>query len=85
MYMVFVVISFFKSDIVIWGNILKDLFCPAGNSIIKNLAAVLNHKYKMIVQQEYRMKKPAASSAAGFLSGFIFTYLFSQSIPRVYT
>ena len=53
MYMVFVVISFFKSDIVIWGNILKDLFCPAGNSIIKNLAAVLNHKYKMIVQQEY--------------------------------
>ena len=31
------------------------------------------------------LKKPAASSAAGFLSGFIFTYLFSQSIPRVYT
>ena len=76
MYMVFVVISFFTSDIVIWGNILKDLFCPAGNSIIKNLAAVLNHKYKMIVQQEYRMKKPAAYSATGF-SFTLFLLIFS--------
>ena len=39
-----------KGDIVIWSNILKDLFCPAGNCVIKNLSAVLNHKNKMIVQ-----------------------------------
>ena len=50
MHMVFIVIPFFKGDIVIWSNIRKDLFCPAGNCVIKNLSAVLNHKNKMIVQ-----------------------------------
>ena len=52
-YMVFVVIPFFKSDIVIGSNILKYLFCPVGNIIIKNLPAVLDHKHKMIMQQKY--------------------------------
>ena len=47
--MIFVMIPFFKSDIVIWGNILKYLFRPAGNILIENLSAVLNHKHKMIV------------------------------------
>ena len=53
MHMVFIVIPFFKGDIVIWSNIRKDLFCPAGNCVIKNLSAVLNHKNKMIVQQKH--------------------------------
>ena len=30
-----------RGDIVIWSNIRKDLFCPAGNCVIKNLSAVL--------------------------------------------
>ena len=49
MYMVFVMIPFFESDIVIWGNILKYLFRPAGNILIENLSAVFNYKHKMIV------------------------------------
>ena len=49
MYMVFVVIPFFKSDIVIWSNILKYLFRPTGNIIIENLSTVLDHNHKMIV------------------------------------
>lgn len=50
MYMVFIVIPFLKSNIVVWSNILKYLFRPAGNTIIKNLSTILNHKHKMIVQ-----------------------------------
>lgn len=49
MYMVFVMIPFFESDIVIWGNILKYLFRPARNILIENLSAILNYKHKMIV------------------------------------
>ena len=37
MYMIFIVIPFLESDIVIWSNILKYFFRPAGNTIIKNL------------------------------------------------
>lgn len=50
MYMVFIVIPFLKSNIVVWSNILKYLFRPAGNTIIKNLSTILNHKNKMILQ-----------------------------------
>ena len=50
MYMVFIVIPFLKSNIVVWSNILKYLFRPAGNTIIKNLSTILDHKHKMIVQ-----------------------------------
>ena len=53
MYMVFIVIPFLKSNIVVWSNILKYLFRPAGNTIIKNLSTILNHKNKMILQLEY--------------------------------
>ena len=48
--MVFIVIPFLKSNIVVWSNILKYLFRPAGNTIIKNLSTILNHKNKMILQ-----------------------------------
>ena len=48
-YMILVMIPFFKGDIIIGSNIFKYLFCPLGNIIIENLSAIFDYKYKMIV------------------------------------
>ena len=72
-------------------------FCPGGISVPPaSIGNLKNCRFFMITTKHLQgnrflpiniceLKKPAAYSAAGFLSGFIFTYLFSQSIPRVYT
>lgn len=72
-------------------------FCPGSISVPPaSIGNLKNCRFFMITAKHLQgnrflpiniceLKKPAASSAAGFLSGFIFTYLFSQSIPRVYT
>ena len=48
-YMIFVMVPFFKSDVIVGGDIFKYLFCPIGNIIIENLPAIFDDKYKMIV------------------------------------
>ena len=48
-YMILVMIPFFKGDIIIGSNIFKYLFCPIGNIIIENLPAIFDYEHKMIV------------------------------------
>ena len=48
-YMILVMIPFFKGDIIIGSNIFKYLFCPVGDIFIENLSAIFDYKYKMIV------------------------------------
>lgn len=55
MYMVFVVVPLLQCDIVIQRYVLKYLFSPVGNFIIEHLPPIFYNKYKMIVQQKYRM------------------------------
>ena len=49
-YMIFVMVPFFKSDVIIGGDIFKYLFRPIGNIFIENLSAIFGYKHKMIVK-----------------------------------
>ncbi len=53
MHMIFIVIPFLQSNIVIRSYILEDFFCTVGNIIIKRFPSVFYNKHKMIVQQKY--------------------------------
>src|SRR5699024_1153634 len=53
MHMIFIMIPFLQSNIVIRSYILEDFFCTVGNIIIKHFPSIFYNKYKMIVQQKY--------------------------------
>ena len=51
--MIPVVIPLLKCNVITRGNILKDLFCPLGDNVIKDLSAVFDNKNQVIMEQKY--------------------------------
>jgi len=45
-YMIFVMVPFFKSDVIVGGDIFKYLFRPVGNIFIENLSAIFGYKHR---------------------------------------
>ena len=51
--MIPVVIPLLECDVISRSNILKDLFCPFGDTVIEDLPAVFDNKNQVIMEQKY--------------------------------